>query len=106
MKAGPDPLMKSQNFSDFVDRPEELWNIQLPKPKYADTPYAPIIENCVETMCVPVSNNINFSSPSQRIGSNYSPLCEPILINFSRKNISINPEKTKNYNLYADTRTN
>jgi len=33
LKAGPDPLMKSQTFSEFVERPEELWNIELPKPK-------------------------------------------------------------------------
>jgi len=33
LKAGPDPLMKDQHFSEFVDRPEELWNIELPRPK-------------------------------------------------------------------------
>jgi len=38
LKAGPDPLSKDQNFSEFVDRPGDLWNIQIPKPKLAETP--------------------------------------------------------------------
>mmetsp|Transcript_108130 Transcript_108130/g.233008 ORF Transcript_108130/g.233008 Transcript_108130/m.233008 type:complete len:96 (+) Transcript_108130:575-862(+) len=33
LKAGPDPLLKDQHFSEFVDRPEDLMHIQLPKPK-------------------------------------------------------------------------
>jgi len=38
LKAGPDPLAKDQNFSEFVDRPQDLWNIQMAKPKLAETP--------------------------------------------------------------------
>jgi hypothetical protein len=70
LKAGPDPLSKDQNFSEFVDRPGELWAIQMPKPKLAETPYAPIIEDCVQTLCVPINNRISFTTPSQRIGAN------------------------------------
>jgi len=69
-KAGPDPLSKDQVFSNFVDKPNELYNIQLPKPKYSETPLVPIIEDCVETLCVPIDNNLSFTTPSQRIGSN------------------------------------
>jgi len=105
LKAGPDPLSKDQNFSEFVDRPWDLWNIQMPKPKLAETPYAPIIEDCVQTLCVPINNRINFTTPSQRVGANYSPLCDILMLNFAKKCIVFSRDSVLNHKLYADTRT-
>jgi len=69
-KAGSDPLSTTQSCSQLVDTPRDLLMMQIPKPKPTEFPLVPLIENCAETLCVPVSNKVGFTTPSQRIASN------------------------------------
>jgi len=63
-------MSTTQSCSELVDTPRELLKANLAKPKPTEFPLVPLIENCVETLCVPISNKIGFTTPSQRIGSN------------------------------------
>lgn len=63
-------MSTTQSCSELVDTPRELLMAQIPRPKPTEFPLVPLIENCAETMCVPISNKIGFTTPSQRIGCN------------------------------------
>lgn len=89
-KAGTDPILKKSHQSNLVDDSRQLMNLNIPKPKLADTSFVPIIEDCVETYCVPVSNSRISSTPSQRIGSNYSLSCLNLILDFKKKKIIVN----------------
>jgi len=80
-KAGSDPMSYTQSCSELVDTPIELLNATIPRPKPTEFPLVPLIENCVETLCVPISNRVGFTTPSQRIAANYSPKCDSVKIN-------------------------
>jgi len=89
----------------LVDTPRDLLNATIPRPKPTEFPLVPLIENCVETLCVPISNRVGFTTPSQRIAANYSQKCDIVKINYKSKKVVISQEFIKDHKLHLDTKT-